>query len=208
MNHNSPRFPIPRLSFPNISYCEYYRAYSPEELFAIKEMGELMIFNPGVVGQGVNDPDVRNSDVAWIDDNANPEVPALGARLTLIQKLQWHAGVVNRDKFQMEIDFFHPLQYTRYQLNQHYDWHCDHDEGQEAEFHRKLSAVLMVTGPDQYEGGELELNLSGNPDKPLVLKPEAGTIVFFRSSVPHRVRPVTAGDRHSVVMWAMGPKSN
>jgi PKHD-type hydroxylase len=205
--NNAPRFPIPRLSFPNISYCEYYRAFSPEELFSIREMGELMIFKPGAVGNNEMVPDVRDSDIAWIDDNGNPDVPALGVRLDLIRKLQHHCGVVNRDKFQLDVDYFFPPQYTRYQLNQHYDWHCDVDEGSENEDHRKLSAVLMVTGPNDYEGGELELNIGGNPDKTLLLKPEAGTIVFFRSSVPHRVRPVTAGDRHSVVLWGMGPKS-
>lgn len=219
--HNEPRFHIPRLSFANVSYCELYNAFgngwvvkepgtepvyeaARDECKAIRDMGDLLAFHQATVGQGRVDTEVRDSKVAWIDDNPNHE--AMEARQWVIGRIADTIAMVNRDKFQLELDYFRPIQYTKYALDQYYDWHCDSDEGSEAPEHRKLSAVLMLTGPDDYEGGELELNINGNPEKTLLLRPPAGTVIFFRSHVPHRVRPVTKGNRASLVVWAMGPK--
>lgn len=207
--HPQPFFRIPEVSFPYLNHCEFYHSFSPEEIQQIRDLGDLLLFQPGQVGNdaGTVDEHVRNSKVAWIDDNGNPAVPGLPVRLWLINKMANIMGVVNRDKFQMTLDGFNPMQYTRYALNEHYDWHMDVEEGREHELHRKLSASLILSNPDEYEGGELELNLSGNPENSTLFKPQAGTIVLFRSNIAHRVRPVTSGLRESVVLWAMGPKA-
>lgn len=217
----NPFYGIPQLSFPYVSHCELYNAfgngwvtekegeppvYNPEQdqCLKIKSLGELLVFQAGSVGASEVNTKVRNSEVAWIDDNPNQE--AHQERVQLIQQITDVVAMVNRDKFQLDLDGFHPLQFTRYALDQHYDWHVDVHENQQGAQHRKLSAVLMLTGPDEYEGGELELNINGNPDAPLRLRPPKGTVVFFYSHVPHRVLPVTKGDRASIVVWAMGPK--
>lgn len=217
-----PRYGIPNRTFPYESQCQLFNAFGngmvvekpgdapvykaeADECKMILELGELLVFHSGSVGAGVNDPKVRDSDVAWINDD--PALPVdLDRRRWLIQRIADTMGMVNRDKFQMLLDHFYPMQFTKYGLNQHYDWHVDVNEGTESNEHRKLSAVLMLTGPKDYEGGELELNIGGNPDNPMVLKPEAGTVVFFYSHIPHRVRPVTKGNRASLVVWGLGPK--
>lgn len=222
MNYN-PRYPIPQLGFPIESYCELFGAFgngmvkdSPDaepvykvehdEVKKILELGDLLTFDAGRVGSNIMVKETRDSTIAWIDDN--PQAQALEMRQWLINRMQNIVAKVNRDKFQMDLDFFHPLQYTTYALNQHYDWHVDTHEGMESDAQRKLSCVVMLTDPDEYEGGELELNLGGNAEdgKTKLLKPPKGTAVFFYSHVPHRVRPVTKGKRVSLVLWAMGPK--
>lgn len=223
MHNQTPRFGIPEHSFPYVSHCELYGAFGngwvvekegepavykaeADECKRIRELGDLLVFHAGSVGNQETNTKVRDSKVAWVDDNPNLSGVPLQDRQWLISRMSNVIGMVNRDKFQMDLDHFFPMQFTKYALNQHYDWHVDVHEGMETSEHRKLSAVLMLTGPDEYEGGELELNIGGNPDKPLVLRPPAGTVVFFYSHVPHRVRPVTKGNRASLVVWALGPK--
>ncbi len=222
MHNFVPRFGIPQRTFGYESHCQLFNAFSngwvvekegaapvydPEkdECKRIRDLGGLLAFHDGSVGNNQLNTEVRDSKVAWINDDPNLPVD-LGNRQWLIQRMADTIGMVNRDKFQLDLDHFFPMQFTQYALNQHYDWHVDVHEGMESMEHRKLSAVLMLTGPDEYEGGELELNIGGNPETAMALKPPAGTVVFFYSHIPHRVRPVTKGERASLVVWALGPK--
>jgi len=218
---NQPRYGIPVRVFPYVSHCELFNAFGNgwavekegepavynadrDECKKIIELGEMLVFQSGSVGNNQQNKEVRDSDVAWINDD--PNLQALDERRWLIGRVADTMAMVNRDKFQMDLDHFYPMQFTKYGLNQHYDWHVDVHEGKEDNEQRKLSAVLFLTGPDEYEGGELELNIGGNPDTPLRLRPPAGTVVFFYSHVPHRVLPVTSGNRATVVVWGLGPK--
>lgn len=203
MNHR-PLFPIPQLEHRHLSWCEMYNAFDEERCQQLRDMGDLLMFSAGTIGNGVVAEETRDSSVAWIDDN--PNGPAHEERVRFLHDMGHVIARGNRDKFQMHLDYFLPIQYTKYALNQHYDWHVDIHENMESDAYRKLSAILMLSKPEEYEGGELELNVGGNPDKPLVLKPKQGTMVFFYSTIPHRVRPVTSGDRVSAVVWAMGPR--
>jgi PKHD-type hydroxylase len=79
----------------------------------------------------------------------------------------------------------------------HYDWHVD--AGAEWAT-RKLSLVVFLSEPDDYEGGVLEIAGAGN-----VARPEPGSGVVLPSFLAHRVTPVTAGERITVVAWMHGP---
>jgi PKHD-type hydroxylase len=202
--NNPPRYGIPQRVFPYASHCELFNAFNPEECLKIKELGELLVFRVGSVGNNQENLEVRDSSIAWINDDPNQE--NLDERRWLISRMADTFAMVNRDKFQMDLDHFYPMQFTKYGLNQKYNWHVDVNEGLESNEQRKLSAVLFLTGPEEYEGGELELNIGGNPDEPLRLRPPAGTVVFFYAHVPHRVLPVISGERATVVVWGLGPK--
>ena len=73
---------------------------------------------------------------------------------------------------------------------------------------RKLSMVIQLTDPTEYEGGSLELDTKqiGGKDK----QPNAdnlkqlGTTIIFPSFLRHRVTPVTEGKRYSLVCWYEG----
>ena len=60
--------------------------------------------------------------------------------------------------------------------------------------------TLLLSDPSTFEGGELEFMSDGKPAK---LK--QGQAILFASWLQHRVKPVTKGERKSLVMWFGGP---
>jgi len=92
------------------------------------------------------------------------------------------------------------VQFTRYGPGQYYDWHSDALLLAAAPQTRKISVVCMLSGPDEYEGGALELE---GVDTPFRLP--RGGIIAFPAALRHRVTPVTRGLRRSVVGWVQGP---
>jgi len=72
-------------------------------------------------------------------------------------------------------------------------------------YHRKLSCVVQLTDPSEYEGCDLELyNTRNVPDKKEIK--EKGSIVYFPSFVDHAATPITKGTRYSLAAWFDGPK--
>ena len=65
---------------------------------------------------------------------------------------------------------------------------------------RKISMTLLLSDPSTFEGGELEFMSKGKRAK---LK--QGQAIFFASWLQHQVKPVTKGERKSLVMWFGGP---
>ena len=95
--------------------------------------------------------------------------------------------------------FQDPFQYTRYYGNGgHYEWHADLGPGIS---NRKLSCVLQLSTPEEYEGGDLQMNLG---EGPITVPKALGTICFFPSFILHRVTPVNTGVRKSLVLWLGG----
>jgi SM-20-related protein len=98
-----------------------------------------------------------------------------------------------------EGDFFHP----------HRDTHDTEVPEQMAA--RKVSATLPLNDqaaaptPDTYGGGALVfaglVPGLGDPGHGFSVPLQAGTLLAFRSSTLHEVKPVTRGERYSVVTW-------
>jgi PKHD-type hydroxylase len=61
-----------------------------------------------------------------------------------------------------------------------------------------LSFTLFLSGPDDYAGGELEVEQPGMMHS---FKPKAGDLVLYPTSSLHRVAPVTRGCRLACVGW-------
>lgn len=61
-----------------------------------------------------------------------------------------------------------------------------------------LSATLFLSEPDDYDGGELEIE---GPFGVQAVKLEAGDMVLYPSSSLHRVTPVTRGARVASFFW-------
>jgi len=110
-------------------------------------------------------------------------------------------------------------QFTKYKLNQYYDWHCDswdkpyEKQGPENGMIRKLSVTCQLTDGSEYTGGELQFDTRSydphmrDEDKHVITSKEIlpkGSIVVFPSFVWHRVQPVTRGTRYSLVIWNLG----
>ena len=147
----------------------------------------------------VNDPmgKKRITDVSWLGRDG--ETQWLYARLEqIVQQL-------NRQYYKYEIypALREKLQYTVYESSQggHYNWHVDH--GAEGADPRKLSISVQLSDPSAYQGCDLELDFG---DDEVTAPRTRGTVICFSSYVLHRVTPVTAGVRKSLVAWVSGPE--
>ena len=107
-------------------------------------------------------------------------------------------------------DWSESCQFTKYDGNkkQHYDWHTDagtriNENGKI----RKLSMTVALVDGSEYEGGDFEINMSTTDRENIHVIKEAkikGSVTIFPSFVWHRVKPVTAGTRYSLVNWHQG----
>jgi PKHD-type hydroxylase len=96
---------------------------------------------------------------------------------------------------------YESFQFTEYKKNQYYKWH--HDSFLHDKVTRKLSGIITLSDPKDYTGGELEIKTSENKIIKIGKQPR-GTMMVFPSFLQHRVKPVTSGTRHTLVMWARG----
>jgi PKHD-type hydroxylase len=163
-------------------------------------------------GKPLDDKDIidlkkkRDSNIAWLNDR------------WIYKEIQPFIHQANRlAGWNFDWDFSESCQFTKYKLNQFYDWHCDSWEAPYANPDnkdtngkiRKLSVTCSLSAPEDYEGGELEFDFRNmDPDKKSIrkcaeIKPR-GSIVVFPSHVWHRVKPVTKGTRYSLVIWNLG----
>ncbi|PKG85625.1 Fe2+-dependent dioxygenase [Colwellia sp. 75C3] len=61
-----------------------------------------------------------------------------------------------------------------------------------------ISCTVFLTSPQEYEGGELVMNLSGME---MAFKLNAGDAIIYPSTTLHRVNPVTSGSRKVALTW-------
>jgi len=150
----------------------------------------------------------RNSDLVWLNDN------------WIYRELHPYIHIANRNAgWNFQWDRSESCQFTKYKLNQYYDWHCDSwdrpykKEGPDNGKIRKLSMTCQLTDGSEYTGGELEFDFRNydphmrDENKHQVAAKEIlpkGSIIVFPSFVWHRVKPVTSGTRYSLVMWNLG----
>jgi PKHD-type hydroxylase len=151
-------------------------------------------FVGGGSGNGVVDPVIRRSQVSWLSNNADTR--------WVFEKLAHIASRLNAEHFRFDLTGFgEPLQLTHYDQSENgmYGWHQDFGGG----ISRKLSLVLQLTDPSEYEGGNLQIMTSGEPQN---VRKQRGIVAAFPSYTLHQVTPVTQGNRQSLVAWVSGPQ--
>ncbi len=139
--------------------------------------------------------DIRRADLVWTDD-----LPGMDWVMDRLIDLLREA---NRS-FGFTLDAMRESpQVARYGAERqgHFDWHSDIGKGELAA-RRKLTLVVQLSEPDSHAGGALELRPS---TARLTAPRDQGHAVVFPSFMLHRVTPVTAGERHSLAIWAHGP---
>lgn len=88
---------------------------------------------------------------------------------------------------------------NRYDDGMEYGWHVDNPlMGAEALMRTDVSCTLFLSDPDTYDGGELVIEVEGEPR---AIKPAAGSAVLYTTGLRHRVAPVTRGTRLAAVAW-------
>jgi PKHD-type hydroxylase len=151
----------------------------------------------------------RKSDLVWLNDT------------WIYKELHPYVHEANRlSGWNFDWDRSESCQFTKYKLNQYYDWHCDswdkpYDKPDTPDHGkiRKLSMTCQLTDGSEYTGGELEFDFRNyDPHMRDELKHRIqckqilpkGSIIIFPSFVWHRVKPVTSGTRYSLVVWHLG----
>ena len=198
----------------------WYYSDIPEDIVSILEKDLKVNFDhqmddSRLMGDALN-KDKRNSQNTWV-----PSSHWLGG-------FMWHyIERANRENFLYDLRCIdgESMQYTQYGPGQFYGWHNDSGlachykpvtvgnrmEGRAQDFVeentelvRKLSFVLQLSDPDDYEGGNLQLlDESGNS---YFAPRHRGCMILFDSRTQHRVLPVKSGLRKSIVGWTVGPR--
>ena len=170
--------------------------FSDEIIDGIIERCETYPVDNAVVGtdNDYND-EIRRSKVRWVDDDSE------------LRKIIWDYGLnANDNAFGIDIINKFGIQYTTYHSTDKgcYNWHTDNDWLREGYYDRKISVVIQLTDPSDYEGGKFEFDNAGE-----IFSPEGfekkGSIIVFPSFMKHRVTEVTKGTRNSLVSWIEGP---
>ena len=142
--------------------------------------------------------DVRKSKVSCLNDSY------------LTEQLSYSINLYNKQHWNYDLNGTDEIQYGIYSDGGYYDWHVDHEKKTpniDGKFLvRKLSTTIWLNDPDEYEGGEFDIEIHAPYKNPRydTLKLPKGSIIIFRSDRWHRVRPVTSGVRKSLVTWFRG----
>tara|TARA_R100001163_G_C5021694_1_gene164346 strand:+ start:203 stop:829 length:627 start_codon:yes stop_codon:yes gene_type:complete len=147
----------------------------------------------------------RNSNIVWLGEK------------WIYNEVQPYVNLANRNAgWNFQWDWSEECQFTKYKINQFYDWHKDSftepfpkdkPKAYSGKI-RKLSVTCLLSNPNDYEGGDLEFQPRDQDDPNIVLSTshlkKRGTIIVFPSYTWHRVKPVTKGIRNSLVIWNLG----
>ena len=210
------------------NYIWYFESAIPPKICDdIIKLGKTKKEDLGITGDFINGRDLkkkplskkeiknlkskRNSDIVWLDD------------AWIYKEVHPYIRMANANAgWNFEINHSELCQFTKYKLNQYYDWHCDSwdkpydrkdPNNPEHGRIRKLSMTCQLTDGSEYKGGELEFDFRNydphmrDESKHRVQCKEIlpkGSIIVFPSFVWHRVKPVTAGTRYSLVVWHLG----
>ena len=168
---------------------------------AIDYLNQLADRRPGDMGSIVRGDasatvaeHVRRSEVFWLEDEP--------ATRPIFQLIAQFVQKVNDQVFRADIvGFREPFQVATYRASDSgfYGWHVDTGAGRLAQ--RKLSLVIPLSDPADYEGGEFQLF---HDHEPTTIAMPLGRIVAFPSYVLHRVTPLTKGIRRTLAVWVSG----
>lgn len=158
----------------------------------ILEEGKKMKPQVGQAGGEFNE-EVRDSDVCFFKD-----VSWIGGLC------EHYIRTANRSsKWHFDISVVQDPQFTIYEIGQHYTWHQDIlRQGND----RKLSMVVQLNDPEEYDGGRLKMKNSLGEEFVCQDFLPRGSVIVFPSVTWHCITPVTRGRRHSLVCWAVGPQ--
>jgi PKHD-type hydroxylase len=138
---------------------------------------------------------VRRSEVVWLQDTPDNR--------PIYEVIAQFAQQANNQVFRLELTgFTEPFQLATYRASEggFYGWHVDIGAGRLA--NRKLSLIVPLTDPAEYEGGEFQVFYD---HEPTTFALPLGRILAFPSYLLHRVTPVTKGVRRSLAIWVSGP---
>ena len=132
-------------------------------------------------------PDYRRSETAWLKPDDHPELYA---------EITRHLNRCNDRLYRFAIYGMDQIQVIRYLPGCFFIDHVDIGHAHAA--HRKISLIVQLSDPGNYEGGDVVL--TGR----ITIPKQRGGGCVFPSWVQHRVDPITSGTRYSLAAWARG----
>lgn len=176
--------------------------FNQEEIDRILFFEKILNFGAGQVGSPGTEQvaeDVRKCKTAYFHQDSNTQ--------WLWEKVANIVVCGNYDVFLYDIELIETLQYTIYEGSDsdHYTWHADATVQGYNRCDRKISGTIMLSDPEDYVGGDFEIDLAAN-FKPQTIKLNKGDMFLFDSQRTHCVKPVTSGKRKTIVFWVSGSK--
>jgi PKHD-type hydroxylase len=189
-----------KLSFPQrevdlLNWYWFERGFSIDEINRTLELTAKFNYEEAVTfGTDSPNDEIRKSRLKWINNSHTDAKWLYSKVLDLVKTANsnlWNFDLISSPE---------SIQYTEYhEGGGHYGYHVDIGPGSAS--HRKVSLVVQLSDPSEYEGGEFEILRGMNPEK---LPNNQGAVLLFPSYLLHRVTPVTKGVRRSLVLWVGG----
>ena len=200
-------------------YKNYYwffeKAISKAVCNKIIKHGEAKQLNIASIEDIGVDKKVTKKEKAYIEKSRKSQVRFMNDKW-LYDIFTPYINTANKNAgWNYDLTWSESFQYTVYKKSNFYHWHQDTFplpfKSSDPNFNgkiRKLSATVQLSSPDDYKGGEFELqprmrttaNYKINVKE---IKPR-GSVLVFPSHLWHRVKPVTKGVRYSLVLWNLG----
>jgi PKHD-type hydroxylase len=135
-------------------------------------------------------------------------VLATGSRFDRCEETEWLYQLMAERIQQINAEFFgydltcfaETFYYLSYGPGEHFNWHVD--AGSKLSAPRKLSMVVQLSDPSEYEGGEFDVLEAVDYARADRVK---GLAMVFPAYKIHRVTPVTRGKRRTLAIFACGP---
>lgn len=142
------------------------------------------------------------ASVAARESKNNEQLPLTDGSVVAINTILGSA-LMNSPLFRegTQIKAILPFIISRYLPGMEYGWHVDSplmSGGGQAAIRVDLSITIFLNGPDDYDGGELEIQTETGSQ---LFKMNKGDAIIYPTTRLHRVRPVTRGIRQVAVSW-------
>lgn len=133
---------------------------------------------------------VRDTQIGWTHNSEIKDI------------VDYYYKEANRNAFSLDASYIPSVQYGEYREGSFYSWHHDINWSADTPYDRKLSVVIQLTDPAEYEGGKFEFKHVETPENFIT----QGSILVFPSYLEHQVTRVSKGLRRSLVAWVEGPR--
>ena len=177
-------------------YYTFANFLSDSQVESIVEWAQTQPLSKGEVmdDKGSRDVDpMRKSKICWLP---------LRPFEWLYDRIFESTTVTNFWKYDIQ-GFSELIQFSEYDgrdTPSYYQTHTDVGPGYNF---RKITMVINLSDPSDYEGGDVELQGVGVIPRDVLHK---GGAIIFPSFLHHQVLPVTSGIRRSLASWISGPK--
>jgi PKHD-type hydroxylase len=186
---------FPQKQVDLLNWYWFSSGFSNEEIEKIHKVAANFEYSDATIfGTQSDQLEIRKSKIKWLGETYQ-------ATEWIYDKLIEFATIANRELWNFDLmSTVDSIQYTEYhEGGGHYDYHVDLGPGTAS--HRKISIIVQLSDPSEYEGGDFEIVKGPTPE---VLPKNKGAVILFPSYLLHRVTPITKGTRRSLVIWIGG----